>query len=331
MPYHTKQIRVGQSVSVLKALASKTRADILELLAGRDMNINELSQALGVAQSTVTKHVQILEEAGLVTSDYLPGSQGLQKRCHRVQDRIVVDLSPEPRLHDAVAEIEVPVGMYTRIQARPTCGLASREKFIGILDDPLTFSFPDRREAQLLWSGGGFVEYAFPNILPATVEIVAVDLELEIASEAPGYNAEYPSDITFWINDVEIGTWTSPGDLGGTRGRLNPPWWHDYFNQFGVMKIWTITREGTSLDGERVSDVTLEETKVAPWQATKVRIGVKPDAANQGGFSLFGAGFGNYEQDILLRLHYVAHGSLPSPVPNPWRPENPPGGNLADA
>jgi predicted transcriptional regulator len=176
----------------------------------------------------------------------------------------------------------------------------------------------------------GFVEYVFPNTIPTSVDIWRVDLQMEICSECPDYCNDHPSDITVWINDVEIGTWTSPGDFGGTRGRLNPAWWHDYFNQFGMMKSWTVTREGTFLDGERVSDVTLEQVKVLPWQATKVRIGVKPEAIHQGGFSLFGAGFGNYEQDILLRLHYVAHGSLPSPLPNPWRPENPPSSNLTD-
>ena len=35
-----------------------------------------------------------------------------------------------------------------------------------------------------------------------------------------------------------------------------------------------------------------------------VRIGVKPDAAHVGGINLFGRKFGNYPQDLILRIGY---------------------------
>ena len=81
MPYHITQLSASESVAIFRALGSEPRARIVELLADRDMNINELSLALGLAQPSVSKHVQILEEAGLVVSDYLAGPQGMQKRC----------------------------------------------------------------------------------------------------------------------------------------------------------------------------------------------------------------------------------------------------------
>ncbi|MER9545553.1 transcriptional regulator, partial [Mesorhizobium sp. M0437] len=34
----------------------------------------------------------------------------------------------------------------------------------------------------------------------------------------------------------------------------------------------------------------------------RVRIGVKDDAKRPGGINIFGKGFGNYDQDILLRI-----------------------------
>ncbi|MEI3204121.1 MAG: hypothetical protein V8S73_05705 [Lachnospiraceae bacterium] len=37
---------------------------------------------------------------------------------------------------------------------------------------------------------------------------------MEICSEAPGYKEDWKSDLTLWVNDVEVGTWTCPGDLG---------------------------------------------------------------------------------------------------------------------
>jgi len=324
MPYHVQELSGSESVALLKALASETRARILELLGGGNMNINELSAALGIAQPSVTKHIQVLEEVGLVSSDYSAGAQGMQKRCHRIHDRIVLDFDRANRTQESVSEIEMPIGLYTSVAPVPTCGLASREKFIGHLDDPLAFHFPDRAKAEVIWSSGGFVEYTFPNSLPAPTTITGVDVAMEIGSEAPGFNNEYPSDITLWINDVEIGTWQSPGDMGGIRGRLNPAWWHDYLNQYGFFKVWSVTTEGSFIDGMRLSDVTLGQLDIRPWQATRVRIGIKPDAPNQGGFTILGRGFGNYEQDLILRLHHSTKGGdVPLPLKKSYTTTSP--------
>jgi predicted transcriptional regulator len=34
----------------------------------------------------------------------------------------------------------------------------------------------------------------------------------------------------------------------------------------------------------------------------RLRLGIKEDAAHPGGINIFGRGFGNYDQDILLRI-----------------------------
>lgn len=305
MPYHIKELSATDSVAIFRALASNSRARIIELLGQRNMNINELSAALGLAQPSVTKHVQILEEAGLVVSDYSAGPQGTQKRCRRVHDRLIVEMAGTQVKTDSVAEIEMPIGMYTHVEAVPTCGLANRERFIGHLDNPVAFFLPERASAEIIWSAGGYVEYIFTNSLPLEATITELDLAMEICSEAPGYNNDYPSDITVWVNDIEIGTWSSPGDFGGTRGRLNPDWWHDNLNQSGLLKVWQVNGTGTSIDGVKVSGIKAADVNVQPWTTTRVKIGVKPDARNQGGFTLFGKGFGNYEQDLVLRFHFT--------------------------
>lgn len=305
MPFHIKELSASESVGIFRALASESRARIIELLAERDMNINELSQALGLTQPSVTKHVQILEEAGLVASEYIAGPQGMQKRCRRTHDRIVVAMEGNEVARDVVAEIEVPIGMYTDVKAIPTCGLASRERFIGHLDNPVSFFLPERAHAEIVWSSGGYIEYVFTNSLPLQAKITSLDLAMEIASEAPGYANDYPSDVTIWINGVDIGTWCSPGDPGGTRGRLNPQWWHDNLNQSGFLKVWQIDGSGTAVDGLRISGIRVDDLNLKPWETTRVRIGIKADALNQGGFTLFGKGFGNYEQDLVMRFRYV--------------------------
>lgn len=203
-----------------------------------------------------------------------------------------------------VEDVEMPIGMYSIIQAEPTCGLASREKTVWWANDPQAFFHPDRATAELLWLSNGFVEYVFPNCLPASVTIHRLTLMMEICSEVNDYNNDFPSDITFWSNGIEIGMWTSPGDMGGARGRLNPPWWQDNMSQYGFLKMWDVDDTGTYLDGVRVSDITLSEIGAAPHLSITARIGIKPDAIHSGGFNLFGREYGNYEQDVILRLHY---------------------------
>ncbi|RYG19288.1 ArsR family transcriptional regulator, partial [bacterium] len=212
MPYHITQLSASESVAIFRALGSEPRARIVELLADKDMNINELSLALGLAQPSVSKHVQILEEAGLIASDYRAGPQGMQKRCRRLHERILVEMEGARRREDGIAEIEVPIGMFTQVEALPTCGLATREKMIGLIDSPLSFFMPERANAEILWASGGFVEYMFANTLPLQAGIRSIELAMEVGSEAPGYENDYPSDLTVWVNGKEVGTWCSPGD-----------------------------------------------------------------------------------------------------------------------
>lgn len=54
-------------VKVMKALSDSTRVKILKVLQRRKMCVCETQEAPGIAQSTTSKHLKILEEAGLVT------------------------------------------------------------------------------------------------------------------------------------------------------------------------------------------------------------------------------------------------------------------------
>jgi predicted transcriptional regulator len=299
------ELRGADGIEVFKAFASETRTSIVALLAENPMNINALGQVLGIAQPSITRHIQVLEQAGLVTSEYMPGVQGMQKVCTLKYDRFIVSFESTQESVDRTEEVEMPIGLYTLAHPTPTCGLAGKDRVIGFYDDPQSFFHPERALAQLLWMSDGFVEYVFPNTLPTSVEINRLELAMEICSEAPDFNNDHPSDITVWVNGVEIGTWTSPGDLGGKRGRLNPPWWNDHCTQHGLLKVWSVDMDGCYVDGSLVSNVTLADVRLAPKQSVDVRIGVKPDAENPGGFNLFGRGFGNYEQDLVLRLHFT--------------------------
>ena len=53
-------------VKVMKALSDPNRVKLLKLLQKRKMCVCEIQAALGIAQPTVSKHLKILESAGLV-------------------------------------------------------------------------------------------------------------------------------------------------------------------------------------------------------------------------------------------------------------------------
>lgn len=293
------------SLQVLKALASEPRLQILRLLSERFATISEIAQALDMPPSTVTANVRILEGAGLVETEIRSTPTGLHKRVTRVYDRVEVALPSVAVAEPQYVEVEMPIGRYFDIQVRPTCGLASAERIIGLLDDPASFYDPQHTTAELLWFRSGYVEYRFPNRLPPGTVRQSLQLSLEACSEAPHHLDGWPSDITLWVNGVEIGTWTSPGDFGGERGQLTPLWWDVKDTQYGLLKRWRVDESGSYLDGTQISGVTLATLGLEAHPFIPIRLGIKPEAPNQGGLNLFGARFGNYPQGIILRQTYA--------------------------
>jgi predicted transcriptional regulator len=62
-------------------------------------------------------------------------------------------------------------------------------------------------------------------------------------------------------------------------------------------------RTGCYIDGVLVSRVTIADLKLSEHHSVKVKIGIKDDAEHVGGMNIFGRGFGNYNQDIVLRMY----------------------------
>jgi ArsR family transcriptional regulator len=54
-------------IKIMKALSDPSRVKILKMLQRRSMCVCEIQEALGVAQSTASNHLKVLEEAGLAT------------------------------------------------------------------------------------------------------------------------------------------------------------------------------------------------------------------------------------------------------------------------
>lgn len=56
-------------IKVMKALSDPSRVKIMKMLQNRVMCVCEIQAALNFAQSTTSKHLQILENAGLIESE----------------------------------------------------------------------------------------------------------------------------------------------------------------------------------------------------------------------------------------------------------------------
>ncbi len=69
----------AENLAVLEALSSETRIKIVELLSKQEMNIKELSAALGITNSIVTRHIRKLEQANIIKTKHVAGKSGLQK------------------------------------------------------------------------------------------------------------------------------------------------------------------------------------------------------------------------------------------------------------
>lgn len=216
----------------------------------------------------------------------------------------MIELPRPAEEKERLFEISMPIGNYVDCQVVPTCGLAGNNGIIGLMDDPESFYEPDHVFAQLLWFRLGYVEYRFPNRLPSDVLLDSLQLSMEICSEAPLHHDDWPSDISVWVNGVEIGTWTSPADFGGQRGSLTPDWWESRNTQYGLLKVWQVTQQQSFIDGMKMSDVKLSDLHIAENKYITARIGVKETAQHVGGLNLFGERFGNYPQNLIMRCSF---------------------------
>lgn len=290
---------------VAKALSSPMRVKMIALLNIRPMNVNELAEALSLPVSTAALNVRQLEEAGLITTEIQPGIRGAMKLCSRRIDSVSMRLTNEIRDGMSALTLQLPIGSYSIAEGiEPECGMVSDHAWIGETNMPRAFYHPDRFQAQMLWFRSGELEYRFSlgEIDPS--QVAFIEFSMEMSSNAPMYREDFKSDIHVAVNGVTLGTWVSPGDYGGRRGRLNPSWWSDTSSQFGLLKTWRVDNRRSMLDGEALSGVTLADLNLSGRDYISLRVGVSRDADHVGGLNLFGDKFGDYAQGVVMRVGY---------------------------
>jgi DNA-binding transcriptional ArsR family regulator len=101
--------------STFRALADPTRRAILAHLMSGEASVTELAEPFAVSMAAVSKHIKVLEEAGLITR-----GRAAQWRPCRIKAASLKDVADwvEPyrmaweqrldRLHDYLGELEAP-------------------------------------------------------------------------------------------------------------------------------------------------------------------------------------------------------------------------------
>jgi DNA-binding transcriptional ArsR family regulator len=87
--------RAATTSDPFNAIAEPRRRHILEFLAGDERSVSDIVDALELAQPSVSKHLQVLRDVGLVS-------------VRRDGRRTLVRLNPEPlrTVHDWIAHFE---------------------------------------------------------------------------------------------------------------------------------------------------------------------------------------------------------------------------------
>ena len=101
-----------QFIRVMKALSDPNRVRVIKILGIKQLCVCELQDLVGLAQSTVSKHLKVLEEAGLV--DYEKEGSWFIYRLTEGEESdyagVMLDnlkgwLNDEPKLQEMMARI----------------------------------------------------------------------------------------------------------------------------------------------------------------------------------------------------------------------------------
>ena len=99
-------------IRVMKALSDPSRVKAMKMLGVRPLCVCEITAILGLAQPTVSKHLKVLEEAGLVESwkegswvNYRLPAQPANAYASEMLNRLPAWLADDPQIQEALAQV----------------------------------------------------------------------------------------------------------------------------------------------------------------------------------------------------------------------------------
>lgn len=290
-----------------RALSSPVRIEILRLLNQKPRLVSEIAEILNLQVSSATIHLKILEEANLIVIEKVKKGRRTIKWYTYALPKLTIlmrDLKGETNNKTPVV-YHIRIGDFIDAEFNQSCGFASESQHLNE-NMPHSMFSPDRHSAQIIWcKHAGYITYALPNEYADTERLKNISFSMELCSETNGWNNDFPSDITFYINDVELCTWTCPGDFGDRYGNFTPPWWFPESTKYGLLTTVGVQSDGVYLNQLLVNKhVKLADLHLKEGNKTTFRIEVKKNAVHCGGFNLFGEKFGDYNQAIVFTAIY---------------------------
>lgn len=290
-----------------RALSSPIRIEILRLINKKPMLASKISEKLNIQVSSALVHLKILEEAKLVIVETSKkGKRTINWYSYTVPKLIILTRSTTETPKDKSPVIyKLNIGDFIDAKFSHSCGFASESQLIKE-DAPHTMFSPEKRNAQIIWNKhAGYLTYAIPNDYADSDQLKSISFSMELCAETNGWNNDYPSDITFYINDVELCTWTCPGDFGDRYGTFTPPWWFIESTKYGLLTTVGVQNDGVYLNQMLFNkNVKLSDLNLKSGNKTTFKICVKENAKYCGGFNIFGEKFGDYNQAIVFTALY---------------------------
>ena len=289
-----------------RALSSPIRIEMLRLLNGKARHLSEISEIMGLQISSTAFHLKVLEDAGIITVENSTKRKGSIKFfSYGIHKKISVFFRKETiNLKKLPVTLHLKIGDFIDASLDESCGIASETKAL-MENSPKKIFSPERTNAQLIWcKNSGYLTYAIPNDF-SMEDLNSVSFSMELCSETNGYNSDFPSDITFWINGVEICTWISPGDFGDHYGKFTPPWWFPESTKYGILTTVSVKQDGVYLNEQLINKkIDIDSLSLSKGNRITFTVGVKPNAKHKGGFNIFGENFGEYNQGIIFSATY---------------------------
>lgn len=185
-----------KNIIFFKALASESRIQIIKMLSGGGKNINAIASELGISSAIVTKHISMLEESGIVSSESLTGVHGRQKMCYLKENIFTVSLS-EINSDERFSQIfSVGDYIFSEILSLP-CGIESNKGIVGLKNDVRYFNIPDRSDFNDLWFAEGKLNYQLHNEEITDIKQIDFEINCYVSCEE---DADLTGNITIQIN-----------------------------------------------------------------------------------------------------------------------------------
>lgn len=292
------------------ALDSSSRRQILRLLSMNSFTVMEIAEQLNMSLSNTSFHIKVLQKAGLINLTQNHSKRGNEKIVALEKHCLEILFIQDEYGNYAASHVfgtEIPVGSFNLFEITAPCGIADADgNLIGAEAVPDMFYNYRRIKAEIIWFTQGYLEYHFSNSVLKGKILDTLEISCEVCSECANYNNSFKSDITFWLNDKEIGTYTSPGDFGGRIGKYTPVNWPSASTQYGMLVQLRIDGQGVRINQVAVpSDLTIDDYAFATREKCfRLKIGVKKHAKYMGGLNLFGKNFGDYPQGIRFTASY---------------------------